>query len=79
MSAPPTTDKYASLKALLLETFELSTAERVRRLFDMSDLGDERPSARMERMLNPLGTEDPKILFTELFMRAASSGQVGAS
>lgn len=69
LSAPPTTNKYEHLKALLLETFELSTAERVRRLFDMSDLGDERPSARMERMLNLLGAEDPMIVFTELFMR----------
>ena len=34
LSAPPTTNKYEHLKALLLETFELSTAERVRRLFD---------------------------------------------
>ena len=66
---PPATNKYERLKALLLETFELSTAERVRPSFDMSDLGDERPSARMERMLNLLGTEDPMILFTELFMR----------
>ena len=59
LTAPPTTNKYERLKALLLETFELSTAERVRRLFDVSDLGDERPSARMERMLNLLGAEDP--------------------
>ena len=66
---PPTTNKYERLKALLLEKFELSTAERVRRLFDVSDLGDERPSARLERMLNLLGAEDPMILFTELFMR----------
>ena len=58
-SPPPTTNKYERLKALLLETFELSTAERVRRLFDVSDLGDERPSAHMERMLNLLGAEDP--------------------
>ena len=65
---PPTSNKYERLKALLLETFELSTAERVRRLFDMSDLGDDRPCARMERMLNLLGTEDPMIIFTELFM-----------
>ena len=69
LSDPPTINKYERLKALLLETFELSTAERVRRLFDMSDLGDKRPSARMERMLNLLGTEDPMIVFTELFMR----------
>ena len=69
LSDPPTINKYERLKALLLEAFELSTAERVRRLFDMSDLGDERPSARMERMLNLLGTEDPMIVFTELFMR----------
>ena len=69
LSTPPTTNQYERLKALLLETFELSTAERVRRLFDMSDLGDERPSSRMERMLNLLSTEEPMILFTELFMR----------
>ncbi|KAJ8412812.1 hypothetical protein AAFF_G00117630 [Aldrovandia affinis] len=69
LTDPPEEDKYATLKALLLKTFELSTAERARRLFAIQGLGDSKPSVLMEKMLNLLGREKPCFLFMELFLR----------
>ncbi|KAJ8399523.1 hypothetical protein AAFF_G00409340 [Aldrovandia affinis] len=69
LTDPPEENKYATLKALLLKTFELSTAEREGRLFAIQGLGDSKPSVLMEKMLNLLGREKPCFLFMELFLR----------
>ena len=74
IAAPPAANKYASLKALLLKTFELSAGERARRLFAIQGLGDSKPSELMERMLNLLGGEAPCFLFMELFRRNLPAG-----
>ena len=74
LANPPHADKYASLKALLLKTFELSAVERARRLFSIQGLGDSKPSELMERMLNLLGEEAPCFLFMELFRRNLPAG-----
>lgn len=74
LTYPPETEKYVTLKAQLLKTFELSTAERARRLFAIQGLGDSKPSVLMERMLNLLGRERPCFLFMELFLRNMPAG-----
>lgn len=69
LTDPPEEGKYVSLKTHLLKTFELSAAERARRLFAIQGLGDSKPSELMEKMLNLLGKEKPCFLFMELFLR----------
>ena len=65
---PPCHGKYEAIKALLLKTFSLSAKERACQILDIQGLGDK-PSQLMEKMLNLLGGEDPRILFMETFLR----------
>lgn len=69
ITSPPARNKYEGLKTHLLKAFELSRAERAKRLLAMQGLGDSKPSELMERMLNLLGPEEPNFLFIELFLR----------
>ena len=66
---PPHQYRYEAIKAHLLKTFSLSAKERARQIFDIQGLGDSKPSQLMEKMLNLLGGEDPRILFVETFLR----------
>lgn len=66
---PPAANKYAALKAELLQRFQLSDMERADRLLSMTGLGDSMPSALMENMLALLGGGDCAFLFTHLFLR----------
>ncbi len=65
---PPANDKYNALKDRLITTFALSERERARALLDMPDLGDDKPSALMDKMLALLGNHHPCFLFRELFL-----------
>lgn len=65
---PPATDRYTALKKRLLETFELSRYERAGQIIHMSDLGDDRPSALMDKMLSLLGDHKTCFLFERLFL-----------
>ena len=47
----------------------LSAKERARQILDIQGLGDSKPSQLMEKRLNLLGGEDPRVLFMETFLR----------
>jgi len=70
---PPENEKYTTLKAHLLKTFELSDAERANRLFSLQGLGDSKLSELMDRMLDLLSEHRPDFLFILLFLRQLSS------
>ena len=70
---PPPHRKYEAIKAQLLNTFELSDAERANRLFSLNGLGDSKPSELMDKMLNLLGAHQPDFLFVQLFLRQLPS------
>jgi len=66
---PPTQEKYNSLKSRLLQTYTLSEYERAGRLLHSSELGDEKPSVLMDRMLALLQNgETPCFLFKRIFL-----------
>jgi len=68
LDAPPAANKYEGIRARLLDTFSLSEQQRARMLLNMPAIGDELPSAVMDRMLNLLGTHTPCFLFRQLFL-----------
>ncbi len=65
---PLANNKYNTLKDRLITTFALSERERARALLDMPDLGDDKHSALMDKMLALLGNHHPCFLFCELFL-----------
>jgi uncharacterized membrane protein YgcG len=67
---PPADDPYEALKERLLSSHQLSDFQRLEKLFDMPDLGAQKPSAMMAAMLEvcPRGEEKSK-LFSGLFLR----------
>lgn len=65
---PPAAGKYNAIKDRLVATFALSRYERAGRLLDLPELGDERPSALMDKMLALLGDHPPCFLFHRLFL-----------
>ncbi|TWW74045.1 Retrovirus-related Pol polyprotein from transposon 297 [Takifugu flavidus] len=69
LKQPPPENKYGTLKAHLLRTFELSDAERASRLFSLQGLGESKPSELMDKMLDLLGEHKPDFLFIQLFLR----------
>ncbi|KAL6490077.1 hypothetical protein MHYP_G00004220 [Metynnis hypsauchen] len=69
LQEPPEQDKYAGLKTLLLQTFELSESERARRLLSLPGLGDSKPSELMDNMLSLMGDHPPCFIFRELFLQ----------
>ena len=69
IEAPPANDKYNGLKTRLLDTFTLSEYERANRLIDSPDLGDDKPSALMDKMLALIGNHPPCFLFRVLFLK----------
>ena len=69
LERPPARNKYAALKAHLLETFGLNESERARQLLSLPGLGDSKPSELMDHMLALLGDHQPCFLFKELFLQ----------
>ncbi len=66
---PPMTDRYETLKSLLLAAFGLSEEERAQRLLGLSDIGETRPSERLDHMMALRGGFSSDILFREVFLR----------
>ncbi|XP_068190809.1 uncharacterized protein [Antennarius striatus] len=67
----PLTGKYGALKAMLLQVFQLSDAERAARLLSLNGLEDAKPTARVrvENMLVLMRSGDTSFLFIQLFLR----------
>jgi len=63
------TTKYQGLRDRLLGTFTLSDYERAGLLIDGPNLGDEKPSALMDKMLALLGDHPPCFLFKRHFLQ----------
>ena len=66
LTTPPTVEPYETLKARLIEIFDVSDSEKAARLLD---IGDKTPSKCLSAMLLLLPNPDPGILFRELFLR----------
>ena len=69
MTNSASSEKYKGLKARLLGTFTPSDYERAGMLINGPDLGDDKPSALMDRMLALLGDHEPCLLFKHLFLQ----------
>lgn len=69
LKAPPDNNKFEGLKTRLLDTFTLSEYERANRIIDAPELGDDKPTALMDKMLALLGTHEPCFLFRVHFLR----------
>ena len=64
-----TVDPYTILKERLLTTFSVTPRQRAHQLLHLPPLGDQRPSALMDKMLALLpSTEKPGLLFHEIFL-----------
>ena len=69
MANSNSTEKYKGLKGRLLGTFTPSDYERAGMLINGPDLGDNKPSALMNKMLTLLGDHEPCLLFKRLFLQ----------
>ena len=69
MAHSNSTEKYKGLKARLLGTFSPSDYERAGMLINGPDLGDDKPSALMNKMLALVGDHEPCLLFKRLFLQ----------
>ena len=69
MADSASTEKYKGLKDRLLGTFTPSDYERAGMLINGPDLGDDKPSALLDRMLALLGDHEPCLLFKRLFLQ----------
>ena len=65
----PVTEKYQAIKLFLTSAYELPDYERAAALFNMSGLGDYKPSQLMDNMLALLGEHKPCFLFKHLFLQ----------
>ena len=65
---PPEEGKYQTIKARLLDTFDLSELERASQLLHIHPLGAAKPSELMDEMLSLLGNHPPCLLFKQLFL-----------
>lgn len=68
LNDPPVAEKYDKLKRRLLDTFALSQYECAGHILHMPDLGDEKPSCLMDKMLSFLGNHPPCFLFKRIFL-----------
>ena len=70
---PDPSNPYTVIKERLLKVFTLNDYQRAERLLDLPPMGDERPTAIMDRMLALLpddaNREQPGFLFRTLFLR----------
>ena len=65
---PPASDKYASLKSRLLDTFGISRRDRASRLLHPHDIGDRKPSEIMDEMLSLLADHEFCLLSEQIFL-----------
>lgn len=68
LAAPPSDNKYGTLKNFLLSAFDKTDEERAALLFNLTGLGDSKPSELMDRMLSLLGHHEPCFLFRHIFL-----------
>ena len=66
--------KYEDLKSRLLGTFTPSDYERAGMLINGPDLGDDKPSVLMDKMLALLGNHEPCLFFKRLFLDRLPAG-----
>ena len=69
LASPPATEKYQAIKLFATSAYELPDYERAATLFNMSGLGDYKPSQLMDNMLALLGEHKPCFLFKHLFLQ----------
>ena len=63
LASPPATEKYQAIKLFLTSTYELPDYERAAALFNMSGLGDYKPSQLMDNLFALLG-EHNRVFFS---------------
>ena len=69
LEAPPVSNKYTTLKERLVESYSLSKYEQACLLLNSPDLGDDKPSILMSKMLAMACEQDKKgDLFRALFL-----------
>lgn len=68
LTAPPADNKYGTLKNFLLSAFDKTEEERASLLFNLTGLGDNKPSELMDKMLALLGDHEPCFLFRHIFL-----------
>ena len=64
----PSENPFTTLKTRLLGTFDLSDYERAAALIHMPQLGDDKPSHLMDKMMGLLGDHKPDFIFRQLFL-----------
>ena len=64
----PNEGKYNTLKHRLLHTFGLSKAERASLIFNISELGDRKPSELLDEMLSYIGDHHTCLLFEYIYL-----------
>jgi hypothetical protein len=73
-----TEDPYGLLKSRLVSSYTQTKWQLAIMLLDMPDLGDQRPSALMEKMMSLLSAgEKPGVLFQNFFVDTGASWSVG--
>lgn len=68
IKTPPITNKYQALKDRLLGTFGLSESERAHKILHFPEIGDDKPSVLLDRMMVLLDGHDPCFLFRQVFL-----------
>lgn len=68
IESPPDNNKYDGLKARLLEAFTMSEYDRAGLIIHAPELGDDKPSVLMDKMLALMGQNPPNFLFRRLFL-----------
>ena len=70
VTAPPTTNKYDTLKQRLTRSYAKTPAERATKLLEIADLGGRSPLALLDEMRNLSRGEDIDFLLRAIFLRA---------
>ncbi len=66
---PPLSNKFQAIKSRLLGTFTLSDYERAGALLELPELGDDKPTVLMDKMLSLLPlSHQPCFLFRRIFL-----------
>ena len=69
LTAPPSVNKYDTIKQFLLSAYQMTEEERAQALFNLQGLGDNKPSVLMDKMLALLGNHEPCFLFRHIFLQ----------
>ena len=69
ITAPPATDKYDTINGRLIAVFTPSDLERAKHILDMPELGEDKPSTLMSKMLALIDDHNPCVFFRVIFLR----------